>query len=137
MTCTLTSLEERVSVLLTDLTHLNYSTELIDEGIRLAVREYCMVSGAADTISGLDGSEQTSIPENDCGMIVLGAAGYTASCKTLDRKQQFNLEDETPEAVLLLGQRLVQRFDRLLGTVRSARMRSSGVQVWGEGWGSV
>ena len=137
MANTLASLEQRVMVLLADLTHLNYTTALIDEGIRLAVREYSLASGMTETISGLDGEGLTSIPDNDCGLIVLGAAGFTASCKTIDGKQQFNLKDETPEAVLSLGQRLVQRFDRMLGTVRASRMRSSEIQAWGEGWGSV
>jgi Asp/Glu/hydantoin racemase len=137
MSSTLTSIQQRVSVLLADLTHLNYSNELITEGIRLAVLEYSRACGTDETLTGLDGASATSIPENDCGIIVLGASGFTASCKTLDRQQQFNLEDGSPEAVSQLGQRLVQRFDRLLGTVRSGRMRSMEVQVWGEGWGSV
>ena len=137
MTTTLESLEQRVSVLLADLTHLNYSTELIDEGIRMAVHEYNLASGMTETISGLDGSGLTSIPELDCGMIVLGAAGFTASCKTLDRAQQFNLEDQAPTAVSALGQRLLQRFDRLMGTVRAGRMRSSDVLVWEGGRRSI
>ncbi len=137
MASTLATLQDRVTVLLADLTHLNYSGNLIEEGIRMAVLEYSLASGADDTLAGLDGAASTSIPENDCGLVVLGAAGYIASSKTIDRKQQFNLEDQTPRAVAELGQRLLQRFDRLLGTVRSARMRTTEIQPWGEGWGSV
>jgi hypothetical protein len=137
MSSSYTSIEQRVSVLLADLTQLNYSSGLLEEGIRMAVREYSLASGMPETLSGLDSASQTSIPETDCGMIVLGAAGYTAACKTLDRKQQFNLEDRTPQAVTELGRRLLQRFDRLLGTVRSARMRTCDIQVWSEGWGVI
>lgn len=131
------TIEDRVAVLLTDLTHLSFSPELIREGVRMAVLEYNRVSGMDDTLSGLDGASLTTIPENDCGMIVLGAAGYTAACKTIDRKQQFNLDEETPAAVLQLGQRLLERFDRLLSTVRANRFHREDVQTWGEGWGAV
>ena len=137
MTIDLTTLESRVNVLLTDLTHLYYSSELIREGIRMALLEYGRASGTQDTIAGLDEAGQTTLPEMDGGLIVLGAAGYTAACKTIDRKQQFNLDDQTPEAVQQLGQRLLMRFDRLLGTVRVNRMRTGQIQVWGEGWGAV
>lgn len=137
MTIDLATLENRVSVLLTDLTHLNYSSDLIHESIRVALVEYQKASGSLETILGLDGAGQTTLPEMDSGLIVLGAAGYTASLKTIDRMQQFNLEDQTPEAVLQLGHRLLTRFDRLLGSVRANRMRAGIVQPWGEGWGTV
>jgi hypothetical protein len=137
MTIDLSTLENRVHVLLTDLTQLNYSAELIRESIRMALVEYQTASGTAETISGLDGAGQTTLPEMDSGLIVLGAAGFTASCKAIDRMQQFNLEDQTPEAVLQLGQRLLTRFDRLLGSVRVSRMRTGSIQAWGEGWGTV
>jgi hypothetical protein len=134
MNTNLESIEQRVSVLLLDLTRLNFSTQLIDEGIRLALKEYSLASGQVETLAGLDEAGLTSIPEQDCGLLVLGAAGYVAAAKTLDRKEQFNLVDQLPEAVTNLGSRLLMRFDRLLGYVRSARMRAADVTPWGDGW---
>lgn len=136
MTSTLGSIEQRVSVLLTDLTRLNYPIELVDEGIRQALKEYSLASGTMETIENLDDAGQTSVPENDTGVIVLGATGFIAACKTLDRKEQFGLQGEAPQAIASLGERLLQRFDRQLGTVRSARLRAADVPMWGGGWGT-
>ncbi len=137
MDTTLENLQQRVSVLLVDLTHLSYSTNLLDEGIRQALGEYSLVTGSHETLTGLDGATATTIPEMDCGIIVLGAAGFIAACKTMDRKEQFNLDEQSPGAVARLGERLLQRFDRLLGTVRSARLRASDVPGWGDGWSKI
>jgi hypothetical protein len=134
MNTTLESLEQRVSVLLLDLTQLNFSQQLIHEGIRLALKEYSLASGQVETLAGLDEAGLTSVPEQDSGILVLGAAGYVAAAKTMDRKEQFNLVDQLPEAVTNLGSRLLMRFDRLLGSVRSARLRASDVAPWGGGW---
>ena len=128
------NLEQRVSSLLQDLTRLTFSSELIREGVRIALREYSVYSGMSETISGLDEAERTSVPEDDCGILVLGAAGYIAAAKTIDRQQHFNLQGELPEGVTSLGSRLLLRFDRLLGTVKSARSRAADVECWGSGW---
>jgi hypothetical protein len=128
------TIEGRVAVLLQDLTRLTFSSELLGEGIRMALREYSAVSGQSETIAGLDEAGLTSIPEHDCGILVLGAAGYIAAAKTIDRKEHFNLQPELPQGVTSLGGRLLMRFDRLLGTVRSARLRAADVPCWGSGW---
>ena len=137
MDTTLENLQERVGVLLADLTHLNYTSDLVTEGVRQAMGEYSLVTGSHETLAGLDGAEATSVPDMDCGIIVLGAAGFVAACKTLDRKEQFNLDEQSPGAVARLGERLLQRFDRLLGTVRSARLRAADVPGWGDGWSKI
>ncbi len=137
MNTTLETIEQRVSVLLQDLTQLTFTSQLVVEGIRMAIKEYSLASGQVESLAGLDDAVLTSVPEYDCGILVLGAAGYIAAAKTMDRKESFNLVDQLPEAVTNLGTRLLLRFDRLLGTVRSARMRASDVAPWGDGWSLV
>lgn len=128
------TIEGRVAILLQDLTRLTFSSELLCEGIRMALREYSAVSGQPETLSGLDDAGLTSIPEHDCGILVLGAAGYIAAAKTIDRQEHFNPQPELPQGVTSLGSRLLQRFDRLLGTVKSARLRAADVTCWESGW---
>ncbi len=137
MNTNLETIEQRVSVLLQDLTQLTFTSQLVVEGIRLAIKEYSLASGQVESLAGLDDAVLTSVPEYDCGILVLGAAGYIAAAKTMDRKESFNLVDQLPEAVTNLGTRLLLRFDRLLGTVRSARMRAADVAPWGDGWSLV
>ena len=131
---TLTGIEERVSTLLLDMTHLNFTLDVIDEGIRLALMDYSKASGQTETISGLDDAAVTSLPELDSGLIVLGAAGFAASAKGIDRKESFNLDGQISPQVQQLGERFLDRVRMLIFTVRCDRMRSADVQPWGAGW---
>ena len=131
---TLIEIEDRVSTLLLDMTHLNFTMVVIDEGIRQALMEYSKASGQAETLAGLDGAVSTTLPEQDSGMIVLGAAGFIASAKGVDRKESFNLDGQIAPQVAQLGERFLARFQALILTVRCDRMRSPEVQAWGAGW---
>ena len=131
---TLAQIEERVLTLLVDMTHLNFSLDLIDEGIRQALLEYSKASGQAESISGLDGALSSTIAEIDSGMIVLGAAGFAASAKGVDRKEAFNLDGQIAPQVIQLGERFLARFQALILTVRCDRLRSPEVQAWGSSW---
>ena len=116
------------------MTHLNFTVEVIDESIRQALLEYSKASGRAERITGLDGAESTTLPELDSGMIVLGAAGFAASAKGVDRKEAFNLDEQISPQVKQLGERFLERFQTLILTVRCDRMRSPDVLAWGAGW---
>ncbi len=131
---TMNEIEGRVSTLLVDMTHLNFSVDVIEEGIRQALLEYSKASGQHERIAGLDGAEATSLPELDSGMIVLGAAGFVASSKGVDRMEAFNLNEQISPQVKQLGERFLERFQTLILTVRCDRMRSADVQAWGAGW---
>ena len=131
---TFIEIEDRVAILLLDMTHLNFTVEVIDEGIRQALLEYSKASGRTESIIGLDGAETTTLPELDSGMIVLGAAGFAAAAKGVDRKEAFNLDEQISPQVKQLGERFLERFQTLILTVRCDRMRSPDVQAWGAGW---
>jgi hypothetical protein len=131
---TIVEIENRVSTLLLDMTHLNFTVDVIDEGVRQALLEYSKASGRNETITGLDGAESTTLADLDTGMIVLGAAGFAASAKGVDRKESFNLNDQISPQVKQLGERFLDRFQTLILTVRCDRLRSPDVQAWGAGW---
>lgn len=134
---TLIEIENRISTLLVDMTHLNFPVDVIDEGIRQALLEYGKASGQHETIDGLDGAAASTLAEVDTGMIVLGAAGFVASAKGIDRKESFNLNDQVAPQVKQVGERFLDRFQTLILTVRCDRMRSPDVQAWGAGWPMV
>lgn len=127
-------LEQRVSTLLQDMTQLVFPVALVHECLRQAMLAYSRSSGRAESLAGLDGALETSVPELDGGLLVLGAAGYAATLKGVDRKEAFNLEASTSTRVVELGERLLARFEALLLTVQRERMRASTVQPWGAGW---
>jgi hypothetical protein len=130
----LITFENRVNVLLHDTTQLNFSTELVDEAVRLALADYSRVSGMAETISGLDNAAVTTVPADDEGIIVLGAAGYTACSKAADRKESFNLNQEIPQGLLKVGAGFMERFKALLNTVRTHNQWSAAETPWGAGF---
>jgi hypothetical protein len=127
-------LQQRVSTLLLDMTQLTFPATLVSECLRQAVLAYSRSSGRPETLAGLDSALETSVPEVDGGLLVLGAAGFAASLKGVDRKEAFNLETDTGALVVELGERLLARFEALLLTVQRDRMRMSTVQPWGAGW---
>lgn len=131
---TLVQIEDRVSTLLADMTRLNFPVSLIDEGIRLALMEYSRASGVTETLSGLDGATASTLPDLDSGILVLGAAGYAATAKSIDRIEAFNLDGQVAQQVQQLGGRFLDRFADMLLTVRCGRMRAGTVQPWGSGW---
>jgi len=127
-------LEDRVSTLLQDMTQLVFPAAMVRECLRQAILAYSRSSGRPEYLVGLDGAQETSVPELDGGLLVLGAAGYAATLKGVDRKEAFNLEASTSTRVVELGERLLARFEALLLTVQRNRMRDSNVQPWGAGW---
>jgi hypothetical protein len=126
--------ENRVNVLLQDTTQLSFSNALVDESIRLALADYSRASGGMETIAGLDSAETTSIPVDDEGLIVLGAAGYAAGSKAADRKESFNLNQQIPAALIKTGSGFLERFKALLNTVRTHRQWSATDVPWGQGF---
>lgn len=130
----LTEIENRVTILLRDTTRLDFPPELVEECIRLALAEYSRVSGTVETLSGLDGAAETSLPGEDAGLIVLGAAGYAACSKAADRKESFNLNQQIPEGLLKVGAGFMERYKALLNTVRTHRQWISAEVPWGAGF---
>ena len=89
---TIIEIENRVSTLLLDMTHLNFTVDIIDEGVRQALLEYSKASGQNETITGLDGAESTTLADLDTGMIVLGAAGFRSLRQGRGSKRELQSE---------------------------------------------
>ena len=73
------TLEDRVAVLVNDVSNLIYSTVAIDEGMRVALSWINLKLGQAYKIEGLDAAVVTSLPAELDSTIVQGAAGFMLS----------------------------------------------------------
>jgi len=146
MAATLSSLSARVRDLLADGAADLWGDPAVTEALRLALGEYTLAAqvhapGApAVTLSGLDGAPSTSLPEAHETLIVLGAAGYAAQMRAVDRA---GLHDEGAESRLLAdwGSRRLGEYKTMLAALfpvhhgddaaRLAELRASTNPTWG------
>jgi hypothetical protein len=105
-------------------------------GIRLALQQINLFSGQAYTLSGLDGAGSTTLPTLLEGALVLGAAGFAASARAVDRAEAFELANEGPEVkawatgTLLSFKGLLERMYPAEQT-RTADQKAASVPPWG------
>ena len=71
----------------------------LQASIRLAVQEVSLYNAAAVTLSGLDGAVTTTVAAGVEGGLLVGAAGYAATARSVDRAETFELGGEA--AVML------------------------------------
>lgn len=95
MSLTLDDLQARAALCLGDVTHLIWTPDLLSEAARHALAAYAVVTGAAVTVQGLDGAEQTSLPGEDCELIVQGTAAYAAHLRVAARSEAYALSPQT------------------------------------------
>ena len=110
MTATLSSLETRVKTYLSDATGLIFTTELVDEGLRLALGQLNLTLSGAYTLAGLDGAAATTLPAVQESLLVGGAAGYAAQSRVVKRAESFNLEQTVAQALATWGDDRLQDF---------------------------
>lgn len=85
---------QRVETLLSDNTNLIWTDADLTEAVRLALDEVSLSMGQKLTLSGLDGAVAASLPDLLEGMLVVGAAGYAAVARAVERAEQFELANE-------------------------------------------
>lgn len=95
MTATLTTLSARVSTYLMDPNNLVWASGDITEAIRLALGEYSLAAQTAYTLNGLDSATTTSYPDLHEFLMVIGAAGYAATARGIDRSEGFDEDKES------------------------------------------
>jgi hypothetical protein len=88
------------------------------------------------TIEGLDGASETSVPSEDEEVIVLGASGYAALQKARGSVGEAGVSTETPEHWLTWGQSRLEAFTAALSAVRLRELRKidKRVPLDDEGW---
>lgn len=92
---TLSTLSTRVKTFLMDSSALVWAADDITEAIRLALGEYNLASSGIATIDGLDSATSTTLPAVYDFVIVVGAAGYAASARGVDRVEGFDEDKES------------------------------------------
>jgi hypothetical protein len=111
---TLSTLSSRVQVLLSDANSRVYSEGLLEESIRLALGEYSTRAKQVFTLNGLDSATATTLPDYFDSVVVIGAAGYAAKARALDRADSFTQGETLPADLAAWGEAQLTRFRAIL-----------------------
>lgn len=128
MPSTLATLRDRVEASLMDSSNLSWDTATLDEAIRQALTfvTKARTPPSAFTISGLDGAANTTMAEDDTAYLVIGAAGFAARSRAVNRSQTANLEQAMPSALLTWSTSQLDAFFFGLGLKSSATSTTGG-----------
>lgn len=107
---------ERAAAFLADGTRLIFTTPLLTEALRLALGEYGAAGQAAATLEGLDGAGSSSLAGVHETLIVIGAAGYAAQARALERAEGYQEGGESA-ALKAWGDARLGEFKAMLGFV--------------------
>lgn len=101
-----------------------YPEEALVTCVRLALGEYNLLQASLGmpqaSLAGLDGAEETSLPEAHAGMIVEGAAGYAAALREAGRIEVCGLDTTSPAGLAAWSARRLEAFRKMLEEVRTA-----------------
>jgi len=116
VTATLETICARLEQALADAEGLVWPAAALQEAVHLALDEYNLAAGAPCTLAGLDGAAETTLPEGHESIVIIGAAGYAAGMRGVERVEGFDPEGESP-ALLEWAQTRLGEFRRLLALV--------------------
>lgn len=69
------------------------------------------------TIDNLDSETSTTIPSEDYSTIVLGAAGYSATSRSLDIAEEVTIDRDTQDKINDWGNGVLERFNKQLDQI--------------------
>lgn len=109
----LTTLLTRISTLLMDTSNRVWDLPTLTEGVRLALGEYNLAGLSSPgfvpvTLNGLDGANVTTLPVHHQTALVIGAAGYAAGARSVDRAESFELDHEARDLAAWSAARLTE-----------------------------
>lgn len=109
----LTTILTRTSTLLMDSSNRVWDLPNLTEGVRLALGEYNLAGLAAPgfvpvTLNGLDSGYVTTLPVHHQSALVVGAAGYAAGARSVDRAESFELDHEAHDLAEWSEKRLAE-----------------------------
>lgn len=85
------------------------------------------------TIQNLDSAAATTLPAHHESLIVTGAAGYAALSRSVERAEEFNLDEKLPDRLKAWGLDRIQDFRAKLEKFSAAQRISYG-HPFGAGW---
>ena len=131
MSLNVESASERVAETLHDADGRVWTADQLTEALRQAMADLSQVSGEALTLDGLDGAAATTLPVEDEGWLVLGAAGHAAWMQAIGRLQAFDLSPEVRREMLTWAGDTLARFNAGLQQVRARRLQASADAPYG------
>ena len=118
MTATLSTLRDLVELHLSDVGNLIFSTEMLDEAIRSALSDLSEIYGSALTLAGLDGAEETTLPEEDEHVLIVGAVAYALTFRASGRFEDAVPDQTLPDAMADWATAHMARFKTMLAGVK-------------------
>ena len=127
MATNLASLQARVATLLVDAAGVNFPAAQLEESLRLALGEYNLRLGpqgqAPVTLDGLDGATGTTLPVQHESMLVVGAAAYAVTGRTVSRAENYDLNQSLPQQLLDWALERLNDFRKMIdGIIRDAEL---------------
>jgi len=118
MSATLSTIRDLVEIHLSDSCNLVYSTDMLDEAIRSSLSDLSETVGCSLTITGLDEAEETTLPEEDEHVLIVGAVAYALTFRASGRFEDAVPDQTLPEALAEWATAHMARFKKLLAGVK-------------------
>lgn len=118
MTMDYLTVKERVSCHLNDTSSLIWTDAMLESALRSALRALSRVYGETLTLAGLDGAEETTLPEEDEHVLIIGAVAYALTFRASGRFEDAVPDQELPEALADWATAHMARFQTLLAGIK-------------------
>jgi hypothetical protein len=118
MPLTLTDIRTHLATRLSDPSNLIYSLNLLDESIRSALADISRVSGAALTLTDLDGALETTLPPEDEHALITGAVAYALIYHASGRFDDAVPDQDLPIEISEWAEKQMSHFLSLLSGIK-------------------
>lgn len=140
MAQTLATLRDAVEINLSDQTNLIFSTTVLDEAIRAALRELSRTYGSALLLNGLDGATVTTTDDIDDHVLIIGSVAHALTFRAVGRFEEAIPNTVLPEKLAAFASKCMHEFQSLLTQVQIRRFQESSdtpysAWTWEEGTG--
>ncbi len=116
MSLNLTTLLEQTRLFLHDSEGARYSADDLTAAARMALMEINLVSAQGFALAGLDGADETTLPDSLQHLLVMGAAGYAASARAA-AQAEWELAPQKTLPLALWSRNVMEDFRRILCTL--------------------
>jgi hypothetical protein len=111
-------LRARLQVVMVDLNAKSWSTDMLNESLRLALMDIGFVAGPELFIEGLDGQAATTLSAQDRGTLLIGASAYAALARALDTAEKNSAGPSAPASLKDYAKTQMDLFTKKLEQIR-------------------
>ena len=119
------TVKARVSCHLNDTSNLIWTEGMLESAVHSALKALSRVLGEILTLAGLDGAEETTLPEADEHTLVVGATAYALTFRASGRFEDAVPNQDLPGNLADWATAHMARFQTLLAGVKVRTHQSS------------